>query len=366
MVGIKKKNRDLPPYMARRTYKNKKGEIWVGYYYTPPRDENGKKVAIPLGTDLAEAKKKWAELEGKQYIAENTISGILTKFFAWANTPEESSLSQRTVRDYESYWKFLEPVFGKMDIDNMKPEFLMRYYHERSSKYRAKREVKFLSMIFNWSRARGLMAAQNPANGIIRQMKATSRRTIYVNDSDFMLVYQHGNDVVKDAMDIAYLTGQRPADVFKMKWSDITDGVLLIDQNKTGEQVRISVTGKLSEVISRIKSRPVIGKTIVCDSKGKSVNHLGLFRYHFDHARDIAELEAKEKGIEFNRFQFKDIRAKAATDSDSQTSAQKLLGHKNINTTTIYRRDKKEVIDPLMPKSLFGIDERKGVKKLAK
>lgn len=356
MVGIKKKNRDLPPYMARRTYTNKKGEVWVGYYYTPPRDENGKKIAIPLGSDLAEAKRKWAELEGRQFVAENSLSGILDKFFIWAKTLEESGLSERTLRDYESYWKFLAPVFGKVDIDKMKPEYLMRYFHERSSKYRAKREVKFLSLIFNWARARGLMSVQNPATGIIRQMKATSRRTIYVTNSDFALVYQHGNDLVKDAMDIAYLTGQRPADVFKMKWSDISDGVLYIEQNKTGEHVRIAVTGKLAEVFDRIRSRKIIGKTVICDDRGNSVNQLGLFRYHFDHARDMAELDAREKGIMFNRFQFKDIRAKAATDSDTQTAAQKLLGHRNINTTTIYRRDKKEVIDPLMPKSLFGIE----------
>ena len=177
-------------------------------------------------------------------------------------------MSERTLRDYESYWKFLAPVFGKVDIDKMKPEYLMRYFHERSSKYRAKREVKFLSLIFNWARARGLMSVQNPATGIIRQMKATSRRTIYVTDSDFSLVYQHGNDLVKNAMDIAYLTGQRPADVFKMKWSDISDGVLYIEQNKTGEHVRIAVTGKLAEVFDRIRSRKIIGKTVICDDRG--------------------------------------------------------------------------------------------------
>ena len=358
MVGIKKKNRDLPPFMARRTYTNKKGKVWVGYYYTPPRDENGRKTAIPLGSDLAEAKRKWAELEGRQFVSETSLSGVLDRFFRWAGSREESGLSERTLQDYKSYWKFLEPVFGKVDINKMKPEYLMRYFHERTSKYRAKREIKFLSLVFNWSRARGLMTAQNPAAGIIRQMKATSRRTIYVTDADFELVYQHGSQLVKDAMDIAYLTGQRPADVFKMKWSDISDDVLHIEQNKTGMAVRIAITGNLADVLNRIKSRQVIGKTIICDHRGNSINQFGLFRYHFDHARDMAELDAKEKGIAFNRFQFKDIRAKAATDSETQTAAQKLLGHKNITTTTIYRRDKKEIVNPLMDKSLLPMSRK--------
>lgn len=49
---------------------------------------------------------------------------------------------------------------------------------------------------------------------------------------------------------------------------------------------------------------------------------------------------------------------KSATDSDTQTAAQKLPGHRNISTTTIYRRDRKEVIDPLILKSLFGMEHK--------
>lgn len=39
-----------------------------------------------------------------------------------------------------------------------------------------------------------------------------------------------------DAMDLALLTGQRPADVLKLKGTDIRDGALWIVQNKTGQR----------------------------------------------------------------------------------------------------------------------------------
>lgn len=357
MVGIKKKNRDLPPYMARRTYTNKKGEVWVGYYYTPPRDENGKKVAIPLGSDLNEAKKKWAELEGSQFVSENTLSSILKKFFEWASDPQESGLSARTIKDYLENKRFVEPVFGRVKINDIRPDHLMRYFHERVSKIRGKKEVKFLSMIFNWAKARGLSSSQNPASGIIRQMRAPSKRTVYVSDSDFSQVYDNAVDFVRDAMDVAYLTGQRPSDVLSMTWDDVQDNILVVKQAKTGNIVRISVIGQLSDVFARIKNRAVIGRTIICNERGRPVP-LAILQRAFKSAREKAEELAKSSGGSFSPFQFRDIRAKAASDSDTQTAAQKLLGHKDITTTTIYRRDRNDVVNPIMPKSLFGIDKK--------
>lgn len=57
-------NRDLPPRMIRRTRKRKNGQPWIGYYYDG-RDEQGKRKEIPLGSDLNEAKLKWAKFEYK-------------------------------------------------------------------------------------------------------------------------------------------------------------------------------------------------------------------------------------------------------------------------------------------------------------
>lgn len=338
MAGVRKKNRNLPPHMAVRTYTNRKGDVWTGYYYE--RRDGKEKIVKPLGSDLALALKKWAELEGRQPVIETTMDGIFAKYIVWAEQRDLSGLSVRSVNDYRSHWKFLSPVFGKVPIDKMKPEYLLRYFEARSSQFRAKKEVKFVSTMFNWAKARGYTTIENPVTGITRQMKVPTKRTIYVRDEDYLLVYKHARPILQDAMDIALLTGQRPADVFKMQWSDIKDGVLIVSQNKTGAVVRIAIEGQLSDVLKRIKSRCVVNMRIVPMSPA-------TFKRAFDDARNKAEAEAKEMGITFQRFQFKDLRAKAATDSASQTDAQKLLGHKNQATTVIYRRDKGEVISPL-------------------
>lgn len=61
-------------------------------------------------------------------------------------------------------------------------------------------------------------------------------------------------------------------------------------------------------------------------------------RSRFDKARDMAGVS----------FQFRDLRAKAATDTGDLAHAQRLLGHKNRNTTEIYTRGRLgEIVKPL-------------------
>lgn len=49
----------------------------------------------------------------------------------------------------------------------------------------------------------------------------------------------HAHYTVADAMDLALLTGQRLADVLKIKRVDIRDGALWVVQNKTGARLGV-------------------------------------------------------------------------------------------------------------------------------
>ncbi len=355
MTAKNTKRFDLPPRMIKRTRTKKDGTETTWYYYQSPPRAGRKKIA--LGKDLNEAKRKWAELEGRPVIVRNSLEYVYGLFFKWSCDLSVSRLSPRTIKDYESFWKFLRPVFGSVSIDEIIPAHLMQYYDRRSSKYRAKKEIKHLSVVFNWARARGLMSIPNPVSGITRQMKADSRRDIYVKNASFALVYRFAKDYLKDAMDIAFMTGQRPADVFEAEWSDIRDGALIFSQNKTGQVVRVLVTGKLEQTLKRIQSRNVIGKTIVCGEKGQKITY-DKFKADFRRTREKAKDFAEKNGIDFEMFQFRDIRAKAATDAGSHRRAQELLGHKDSKTTAIYRRDKNDAVLPLDENQLFSLEKK--------
>lgn len=64
------------------------------------------------------------------------------------------------------------------------------------------------------------------------------------------------------------------------------------------------------------------------------------FKADFRNARLKAKAYADENGLDFEWFQFKDLRAKAAADAKTHNDAQKLLGHRDSKTAAIYRRDK--------------------------
>lgn len=128
-------------------------------------------------------------------------------------------------------------------------------------------------------------------------------------------------------MDLALLTGQRPADVLKLKRADIRDGALWIIQNKTGARLGIEITGELAAVIARIQARPgtAISPFLIQDENGQPL-HQRTLRSRFDKARELAKVA----------FQFRDIRAKAATDTGDLAHSQRLLAHKNRQMTEHY------------------------------
>ena len=89
---------------------------------------------------------------------------------------------------------------------------------------RANREKALLSHVFNKAREWGFTALQNPCQGV-RGFNG-SGRSRYVTDAEFDQVKAQAHFTVADAMDLALLTGQRPADVLKLKRTDIHDGAL--------------------------------------------------------------------------------------------------------------------------------------------
>ena len=182
-----------------------------------------------------------------------------------------------------------------------------------------------LSHIFNKAREWGYTALQNPCQGV-KGFKETGRSR-YITDAEFDQVKAQAHFTVIDAMDLALLTGQRPADVLKLKRTDIRDGALWIVQNKTGQRLGVEVTGELAVVVTRINDRPrtAISAWLIQDSNGQALTKNAL-RSRFDKARELAGVD----------FQFRDIRAKTATDTGDLAHSQKLLAHKNRQMTEHY------------------------------
>lgn len=164
---------------------------------------------------------------------------------------------------------------------------------------------------------------------------------MYIDDKMYNAVHRSASQPLKDAMDLAYLISQRPADMLKMTEHDIRDNVISVTQNKTGAKLRISIQGELAELIRRIMLRKSSYKirsfSLIVDDHGQRLTNSTL-RGHFDRARESA-------GIQKELSQFRDLRGKAATGKTESSGdirqAQKQLGRSNIAMTEHYVKNKK-------------------------
>ncbi|MBI5107631.1 MAG: tyrosine-type recombinase/integrase [Rhodocyclales bacterium] len=309
-------NFDDPPRFHR------KGDAWYHVTGTLPRKWT------KLSKDRAEALRLWAQLESVQEDDSTKLFSVIVKRYIREVYP---SKSVRTRKDNDKEFANLLKVFGHVPIDAILPMHIRQYMDLRGqvAQVRANREKALFSHVFNKAREWGYAALQNPCQGV-KGFKERGRDR-YVTDDEFQKVKAVAHFTVADAMDLALLTGQRPADVLKIRCTDIRDGALWVTQNKTGARIGIEVTGELRALIARISERPrrAISPYLIQDENGQPVSQLAL-RSRFDKARKAAGVA----------FQFRDIRAKAATDTGDLAHSQKLLAHKNRDMTEHYVRSR--------------------------
>lgn len=318
------RNRHLPPRMSARKLATR-----TLYYY---RTRSG--GAIPLGSDLAAAKVKWAQLENEgRILPDDSFASVSTAY-------EGRALAGKAVKtdhEYRAALKRLRVAFQGARLVEIKPMHVAQYLHRRTAPIAANREIAVLSALWNWARETGITDLPNPATGVKRRPE--SRREVYVTDAQFAAVYAQADQPLRDALDLARLTGQREADILKMRRDDIREGHLWVRQGKTGARIGIALDGELGALVEAIKARPraATGLHLVQTERGARLSYT-MLRKRFDAAR--------EKAGEV--WQFRDLRPKAATDMDDVRAAQELLGHRSETTTAaIYRRVRGQKVKPV-------------------
>lgn len=341
-------NRDLPPRMVRRVRRLKGGKLWIGYYYNG-KDEQGRRKEIPLGTDLDEARQEWARLErAKVPMVARTVGDLLRRYtrdILPNKAPKTQAENTKQIRQ-------LLNAFEHAPLQAITPYVVAQYRDARSAKVRANREISLLSHAFNLAREWGLTDQENPCRGVRRNKEKP--RDNYVTDEVWQAVQAQAPADLQRIMLLAYLTGQRPADVRGMRWSDVRDGFLHVDQGKTQHKLRIRLTtldGQPTQLGLLLDSLGRDAPYLVPTEQGRPITAAAL-RWRFEPARERAAQEAERHGDRaladaIRRFQFRDIRPKAASEIADLSQASNLLGHTQEGITRrVYVRVGK-VVDPV-------------------
>jgi len=320
------------------------------YYYFDGAKE------IPLGKDYTDAVRRWADLEGG-----NARDQVVVTFRQAVERYQREVLPTKAPRTRKDNLGEIAKLLEFFDnppapLEAIEPQHVRQYLDWRSAtaKVRANREKALLSHIWNHAREQGFTRLPNPCRGV-RGFTEHGRKDIYIDDVVFAAVYACANASLKDAMDIAYLTGQRPADVIKMRVTDIRDDMLSVRQGKTGKTVRIKLNNsdgtrnflgrKIDGIKDRKRATKIVDTALIVAAGGSALTYSGLDNA-FERARTkAANAAVKEGKVELatmiRGFQFRDLRAKAGTekaDSDGILEARRQLGHGSITTTERYVR----------------------------
>lgn len=360
-------NLNLPAGM--RVKKSATGKCW--YYLDTGKGQDGKRHWEPLGSNYPDALRQYATKIETVTAPPVTVPELLNRW----STETAPGRPAGTLDDIRYALPSLIRFFGDppAPMDQVDPVHIRQYLDWRVSEAiktkreenreraksgkaektitgkeghaRANREVAWLSAAWNWARDRGMTKAQNPTIGIKRHKEAG--RDIYIEDDELSLILAHADEPLSEAIELAYLIGQRPGDLRQIMETDIRNGVIEVEQDKTGARLRVEVVGALAELIDRIRARKakiraVRSLALVCNEQGQPLGKSAM-RYRFDKAREAAANAApnQQAAERIRAIQFRDLRAKAASDIESLKKAQLLLGHTTEGMTEHYRRKRR-------------------------
>jgi len=276
---------------------------------------------IPLGNDLNRAKRLWVDFE---YIQDSrTVDDLVSRYIA----DKMERRAPSTVKQYRSFANAIRREWGSLPCEALRAPQIAQY-RDRAGVGRvwANGVVSLLRVAYATGIEWGWCEI-NPAASVT--FNVGDRRERYLTDDEFRRIRSRAPGWLATAMDVSYLTALRPCDVIALRWDQVGERVTVLPRKTQKSRVSIAyeITPEFRSVLEAAKRRPILGLFVVATEKGRPIR---LRRLQATWAKLVCEL-----GIE--DCQFRDIRAKAATDADAQgQDAQTLLHHASARMTGRY------------------------------
>lgn len=232
--------------------------------------------------------------------------GELIKMYGAAGMDE---LKPATRSDYTKILPRLMHHFGHITIGQLKPSQIAVWLETRrkagKGSTRANREFAVLSSVHKFGMRQGWLEA-NPCIGVPRNKERPRRRV--VTDAEFLEGFHKAPENFQDLISAAYLSGTRETDIVAWTRSGSLrpDGIHYIE-SKTGKPHHVEWTDALRYFVRRAMARFPDAEYVFVNSLGQKWGQWAI----------NSQMRRLEVG-----WCFKDLRAKAQTDSEHQ-----VLGH---------------------------------------
>lgn len=315
------KQRDSNKHLPQRVY------IKCGTYYFVDKNNKWRQ----LGKTFHEAMAKWAEIIDKP--ARITTMNDLFDRYMLEVAPKKAKAT------YNSNLREIKPLriaFGSFAPEDLNQVLVYQYKDTRAeagAPVAANREKALLSAIFSKAIEWGIVR-DNPCRHVKRNKEAPRQHT--PSEEEIEAFKNIATPLCKGIVWLSRLTALRQVDLLKFKLSSLTDNGIEIVLSKTGIKWECELDDELRECLDFIKKipRPIKGMYLFCNKKGQPYTGSGfqsIWQRDMQKALDTHAIN--------ERFQFRDIRRKAAREAEKKYGkdyARVLLGHLSDKTTNIY------------------------------
>lgn len=342
-------NQSLPSNLYREKHK---GRIY--YRYRDP--VTGKRTGF--GTDLTEAVKAALHLNAKRMPPAPTalvarVEGTDGSMGAWLDRywqicETDRDLSANTLRSRKSMIKGIRGQFGAYPVSEIDTRQIADFVNAIRNAGKARSAQAYRSTlidVFKAAIAEG-WAKSNPVEVTYSHTVKVQRNRLILEAFNTILkaAESHREPYVANSLLLALVTAQRVEDIAGMRFDQVTDDWLHVEQGKTGNKIRIGLGVRLQavnltvgDVVSRCRDR-VLSRHLIHHTRsfrgapaGSQV-HQNTVSRGFQWARERSGLTWDGPPPTFH-----EIRSLAGRlYKDQGSDPQAILGHKDARTTAIY------------------------------
>jgi integrase len=346
------KNRALPPNL----YLNSKGY----YSYRDPE----KKTQKGLGRDRQQAilAAKEANAARANRAPSSLVDWVLGRsgytLGEWLPIyrelwEERTQPAANTLANTKTYLKQLAASdLAKMRMREIETAHVSKYleaFAKTSGAGTARNMRAKLADIFRWAETQGVVdVAKNPVTATFNPVYQVTRERLSLEQ--FWAIHEHASAWAKNAMMLALVTGQRRDDISNMKFADYKDGLLHVEQGKSGGRTKLQIDGAIklakvgvsvADVISACRDL-IISRHLVHHTERVSKTKPGdkvrpvTISAAFQQAREKAGIVASEGRTPPSFHEIRSLAERLYKEEFGADFAQAILGHKNAQMTAKY------------------------------